>query len=362
MSWSGGTYTKWNSLTGGWTGDAAANIGIESGRHDSQDNDFEGGINNCLAKDGTNTPTANLNIGNYRLTNVGTAVGTADAVTLGQAQSGFNVSSTSFNFSNTQFSNDATGAALNFRKSRGATTSTNTIVQSGDVIGKITFQGANGTGYDSAAAIQAYVATTPGASGDMPGGLQFFTTSDGSATLTERMRIDQIGNLNIGVTGITSARLALYGVDTGTVNSSVLIRNSAGTDLLTIRNDGQFNTGGAANSPYNNTTASAANVFVSSSGSLQRSTSSLKYKTDVQPYTKGLAEVLALNPVFYKGKTDGNKQFAGLIAEEVDAAGLTEFVQYADDNTPDALAYGNMIALLIAAIKQLTARVEALEA
>jgi uncharacterized protein YceH (UPF0502 family) len=100
---------------------------------------------------------------------------------------------------------------------------------------------------------------------------------------------------------------------------------------------------------------------VDANGSLLRSTSSARYKTDIQPYTHGLAEVLVLAPKFYKGINDGNKQFAGLIAEDVDAAGLTEFVVYNDSGEPDALAYSNMVALAFKAIQELNAKVEALE-
>jgi len=121
---------------------------------------------------------------------------------------------------------------------------------------------------------------------------------------------------------------------------------------------------------YNNTTASAANMFVASNGSFARSTSSLKYKTDVQDAVHGLTDVLKLRPVTYKGKSasDGDAVFGGLIAEEVHEAGLTEFVQYAEDGSPDALAYGNMVSLCIKAIQEqqalitsLTARIAALE-
>ena len=120
---------------------------------------------------------------------------------------------------------------------------------------------------------------------------------------------------------------------------------------------------------YANTTGSAANVFVASNGLLQRSTSSLKYKTDVQDAVHGLTEVMRLRPVTYKGKNDGDKVFGGLIAEEVHAVGLTEFVAYNDASEPDALHYGNMVALLTKAIQEqqalidaLTVRIEALEA
>jgi hypothetical protein len=81
-----------------------------------------------------------------------------------------------------------------------------------------------------------------------------------------------------------------------------------------------------------------------------------------------LAELLNLRPVTYRGNNDGDIILGGLIAEEVHDAGLTEFVQYNDDNEPDALAYGNMVSLCIKAIqeqqetiKKLEARISALE-
>ena len=129
-----------------------------------------------------------------------------------------------------------------------------------------------------------------------------------------------------------------------------------------LRNDGLVNTGTRTNSPYNNTTGSAANVFVDSGGTLQRSTSSLRYKSDVTDATHGLADVLKLRSVTYKAKNDGDTVFGGLIAEEVHEAGLTEFVAYDKEGRPDAIHYGNMVALLVKAVQELTARVAELEA
>ena len=84
MPWSGGTYTKGNAGTGGWTGDAGLGIGIEAGRHDTQDNDFANGINNALTKDGQNTPTANLPMGGYKHTGVGNATAADQYLSYGQ--------------------------------------------------------------------------------------------------------------------------------------------------------------------------------------------------------------------------------------------------------------------------------------
>ena len=112
---------------------------------------------------------------------------------------------------------------------------------------------------------------------------------------------------------------------------------------------------------YNLTTGTAANMVVDSNGFFYRSTSSLKYKEDVRDYDKGLNEVMQLQPKYYKGKTDGDKQFAGLIAEDVHDLGLTEFVQYADDGSPDALSYSHMIALLTKSIQELKAEIDELK-
>jgi hypothetical protein len=185
---------------------------------------------------------------------------------------------------------------------------------------------------------------------------------------SERARIDTNGHLLIGNTTIANTRLGVRGATDNDTQNAVLVKNSGDFDLLQVRNDGLISTGTRTQSPYNNTTASAANMFVNASGGLQRSTSSAKYKTDIEDATHGLAEVMALRSVVYKGKNDGSRVFGGFIAEEVHDIGLTEFVEYGEDETPDALAYGHMVALLTKAIQEqqaqiaaLTARVAALE-
>lgn len=203
MPWAGGNYTKGNNATGGWTGDASLGIGIEAGRHDTQDNDFALGINQCLNKDGSNAATGNLNLNNNKITNLGAGTNASDAITLSQAQAGISTSSTTLSITNTRFSNDNVGAAILINKSRGTAAGVNTIVQSGDQIGILGFQGANGTSYNYAAAIIGSVDGTPGATNDMPGALRFYTTPDGSGSLTEKMIIKQDGKVGIGTSSPT---------------------------------------------------------------------------------------------------------------------------------------------------------------
>jgi microcystin-dependent protein len=84
MVWAAGSYTKGNAGTGGWTGDASLGIGIEAGRHDTQDNDFATGINQCLNKDGSNAATGDLNIGGFKLTNIANGTASAHAASVSQ--------------------------------------------------------------------------------------------------------------------------------------------------------------------------------------------------------------------------------------------------------------------------------------
>jgi hypothetical protein len=178
---------------------------------------------------------------------------------------------------------------------------------------------------------------------------------------TERMRITSGGNVLINNTYTTASKLIVRSEGTSSATYSFVFTDSGGQDILWGRSDGLILTGSRANSPYNYTTGSAANMYVDSSGYLYRSTSSLKYKTDVRDYDKGLSEVLQIKPVYYKGKRDGDTQFAGLIAEQIHEIGLTEFVHYAKDGSPDALAYQNMVALLTKAVQELKAEIDTLK-
>ena len=195
----------------------------------------------------------------------------------------------------------------------------------------------------------------------------YVTSGVGSADLyfytgtSERMRITSGGNVLIGGTTGAAVKLGVFGASNTSSSYSFVAWNASGNDLLSVRGDGLV-TFPTVVSTW--TTGNAANAWLNpSSGDLYRSTSSIKYKKNVQNYTKGLAEVMQLRPVSYEGKheVDNGKTFAGLIAEEVHDLGLTEFVQYAEDGTPDALAYGNMVSLLIKAIQEQQAEIDELK-
>ena len=122
--------------------------------------------------------------------------------------------------------NDNFGATLLLGKSR---STSNTIVQNGDTVGLLSFQGNDGTEFVECANIQGFIDGTPGAN-DMPGRLVLSTTSDGANSPTERMRIKSTGTINFSsVATYADNTAALAG---GLVAGDVY-RKSDGTLMIT---------------------------------------------------------------------------------------------------------------------------------
>jgi len=182
-------------------------------------------------------------------------------------------------------------------------------------------------------------------------------TAGNTITFTTRMLLDTSGNLLLGTTS-NNGRLCVQGATANSSANALYVTSSSGSQMFLVRNDGALR----SESTYYITTASAGNLNIDTSGYIARSTSSLKYKNSVQDATHGLSKVLALRPVTYKGNNNGDTVFGGLIAEEVHEAGLTEFVQYAEDGSPDALAYGNMVSLAFKAIQEQQLLIQQLQA
>jgi hypothetical protein len=192
------------------------------------------------------------------------------------------------------------------------------LVANGNVIARIECLGNDGSAYRSAARIEAVVDGTPGAS-DMPGRLVFSTTADGASSPTERLRLDSAGSV---VLASGTAFVAPY--------------------------------------VYNTTTATGANVNVDASGFLRRSTSSIKYKTNVETIQDQYADaILGCRPVWYQSTCEADKPdwgHWGFIAEEVAAIDprLCFFKEEEEDGTlePEGVQYDRFVPHLLNLIKR----------
>jgi hypothetical protein len=83
---------------------------------------------------------------------------------------------------------NANPADIVLGKTRSTSIGGTTIVQSGDSLGAVSFQGADGSEFVASAEIKGLVDGTP-STNDMPGRLVFLTTADGSAAPVEALRI-----------------------------------------------------------------------------------------------------------------------------------------------------------------------------
>jgi sugar lactone lactonase YvrE len=109
----------------------------------------------------------------------------------------------------------ATNPVVSISKSNGTAASPTTVV-SGNIIGRNSYAGHDGTAFIEAARIQVEVDGAPGTD-DMPGRLIFSTTADGASSPTERVRITSAGKTGFA----TAAPAATVHVAGDTILSNV---------------------------------------------------------------------------------------------------------------------------------------------
>ena len=176
---------------------------------------------------------------------------------------------------------------------------------------------------------------------------------------TTAATFDTSQNLNIGTaTALNSARLTVVGGVTG-----IVTRNSGATA-------GKF-----WNSPYVDTANtlyminnSNAGVYISDGGVAWVANSDERLKDIISPIASALTGVLSLRAVRYSWKNDEAKVArVGLIAQDVqkvlpEVVNSSKLPQSADETEYLGVAYTEVIPLLVAAIQELSAKNEALEA
>jgi len=141
-----------------------------------------------------------------------------------------------------QYAANANASALNLQKSRNATVGNHTIVNNADEVGRINFAPSNGSSFQTAAAIVAFVDGTPTGPADLPVGLVFQTTPDGSGTIAERMRITATGESLFGTTNSDPIGANVEGVVVNGPTKNIGISRSGNVPLYINRmtNDGNL--------------------------------------------------------------------------------------------------------------------------
>ncbi len=104
------------------------------------------------------------------------------------------------------------------------------------------------------------------------------------------------------------------------------------------------------------------NQTVTASGNIT-AYSDIKLKDDIKPIESALEKVCAIRGVTYtrKDHQDKTKRHMGVIAQEVEAAGLGEVVEYNEEKDVKTVSYGSMVGALVEAIKEQQQQIDLLK-
>ena len=190
-----------------------------------------------------------------------------------------------------------------------------------------------------------------------------FRTAD-----TERMRIDSSGNLLVGKTSTAAGVGEKFGLTTSTDNAAIYITPTNASYSSTIVYINTTRAASAGFDFYGGYANSVGQFRVTGSGTIfaqntsVQSISDKRLKENIQDATDGLEVITALRPVRYDWKTGyGNdrKNQLGFIAQEVEAV-FPEAVSEWQVNKEDETAYKTVgpsafIPVLVKAIQELKA-------
>jgi hypothetical protein len=249
--------------------------------------------------------------------------------------------------------NSAFGGAFVLAKSRGTAFQ---VLSSGDTLGILSFQGADGSALKEAARIEAYVDGTPGAN-DMPGRLVFSTTADGAASPTERLRISNDGRTGIGITA-TSTYAERLSIGSATIAGTeyCMVTVVAATAAL------------AYHSRFINGNGVVGSISTTGTATSFTTSSDYRLKENIVAVADGIPRLLQLKPSRFNFITDPGKTVDGFLAHEAQAVvpecvtGEKDAVD--DDGNPvfQGIDQSKLVPLLTAALQEAIARIETLEA
>jgi hypothetical protein len=164
-----------------------------------------------------------------------------------------------------------------------------------------------------------------------PGTANNVLTSNGTTWISQAS-----GGGGLTLTDDTSTDASYYPLLTTSTSGSISVANVSSTKLI-----------------YNPSTGNL-------SATIHHSSSDARLKTDITPISDALVKISQINGVTYiRTDNDQNIRHTGVIAQDVEKV-LPEVIAVGVDGYK-VVAYGNMIGLLVEAIKELKAEVDALK-
>ncbi|WP_239733142.1 phage tail protein [Mammaliicoccus sp. J-M41] len=183
-----------------------------------------------------------------------------------------------------------------------------------------------------------------------------------------RLKRDGYPELKLENTGIATIPqiVGVYELINRERNIEVNVAHSNGGADLMVGVDQQ---GGfiKSNATYGRTTSGNANVYIGESGALYRSSSAMKYKTDIKREAptnyKAILNLPSANWIDKEEKEYGivKQRYYGHIAEDLIEIGLPEFVEYGKDQEVESIMYERLISPLLEVVKDHEQQIKELE-
>ena len=178
----------------------------------------------------------------------------------------------------------------------------------------------------------------------------------------ERMRIDSSGNLLVGTTSSVFNESGFRAMPIGSGSSMLLnVSNTGGGLALALNTTADTNI-----AQFYRSGSSVGTISVTTSATAYNTSSDYRLKENVAPMTGALQTVAALKPVTYTWKADGSDG-QGFIAHELQAVvpdcvtGEKDAVDKDGKPQYQGVDTSFLVATLVSAIQELTARLEVLE-
>jgi hypothetical protein len=136
-----------------------------------------------------------------------------------------------------QYSTSSDGARIHFRKARGTRAAPTTLTV-GDTVGRLRFEGYDGSNYLTAGDIHIQTEGSGIVATSMPTQMTFSTMTNATpSVLTEAIHIDSAQQFAVGVFTSLTAKLQVRGVGTSTANI-LLLQNATPSTVLQIQSNG----------------------------------------------------------------------------------------------------------------------------
>ena len=181
--------------------------------------------------------------------------------------------------------------------------------------------------------------------------ISFQTSSGGTGTSTERLRIDSSGNLLVGKTSADYTTAGVVAEGDGTISAvkagttGVFNRLTSDGDILQFRKDG----------------TTVGSVSVTASATAYNTSSDQRLKDNLVDAPSASDDIDAIQVRSFDWKADGSHQKYGMVAQELVTVAPNAVSQPEDPEEMMGVDYSKLVPMLVKEVQQLRARVAQLE-